>query len=153
LAEAQPEAGIAQVISIAAFRTEPVRNQSSDIFRKLLYPTSVKRIPSYSAPTSSSVMGRATYAASKMLVTRDYTGRRKINTSYFLSVLSSAFVHTAYRPYWNRSVAAPFSDFGSTVGNDAGMNLWHEFKPGIEQLMKSHTPRFVTRIEESLERR
>jgi hypothetical protein len=34
------------------------------------------------------------------------------------------------------------------VGNDAGMNLWHEFGPGIEQVMKNHTPRFVVKLEE-----
>jgi hypothetical protein len=27
------------------------------------------------------------------------------------------------------------------------MNLWREFRPGIEQLMKSHTPKFVSNIE------
>jgi hypothetical protein len=47
-------------------------------------------------------------------------------------------------------VGAPFSDFGSTVGNDAGMNLWHEFGPGIQQLMKSHAPKFVSKIEERI---
>ena len=31
------------------------------------------------------------------------------------------------------------------------MNLWHEFRPGIEQLMKSHTPRFVSKIKERID--
>jgi hypothetical protein len=33
------------------------------------------------------------------------------------------------------------------------MNLWHEFGPAIEQLMKNHTPRFVSRIEERIDHR
>jgi hypothetical protein len=47
-------------------------------------------------------------------------------------------------------LGAPFSDFGSTVGNDSGMNLWHEFGPDIQQLMKSHAPKFVSKIEEQI---
>jgi hypothetical protein len=58
---------------------------------------------------------------------------------------------TASRPYWRRSLAEPFGDFGSTVGNEAGMNVWHEFRPGIEQLMKRHTPRFVSKIKERID--
>jgi hypothetical protein len=32
------------------------------------------------------------------------------------------------------------------------MNLLHEFRPGLEQLMKNHAPRFVTKIEERVGR-
>src|ERR1700727_1723249 len=38
------------------------------------------------------------------------------------------------------------SDFGSTVGNDAGMNLLHEFAPNLQEVMKSHAPRFVSNL-------
>jgi hypothetical protein len=127
------------------------QGQSSDFFTKHLY--SAQRNVSYRPLAGGSLMGRATFAASRTFITRDPSGKGKLNTSYFLGVLSSALAHTAYRPYWRRSVGAPFSDFGSTVGNDAGMNLWHEFGPGIQQMMKSHTPKFVERIEESVERR
>jgi len=92
------------------------------------------------------------YAASRIFITHDETGKAAVNTPYLVGVLSVAALHVAYRPYWHRSAAAPFSDFGSTIGNDAGMNLLHEFRPGLEQLMKNHTPRFVSRIEESIGR-
>jgi hypothetical protein len=124
---------------------------SSDFFTKHLF--SAQRNASYRPLAEGSLMGRATFAASRTFITRDPSGKGKLNTSYFLGVLSSALVHTAYRPYWRRSVGAPFSDFGSTVGNDAGMNVWHEFGPGIQQMMKSHTPKFVEKIEESVGRR
>jgi hypothetical protein len=42
----------------------------------------------------------------------------------------------------------PFGDFGSTIGNDAGMNLFHEFGPGIRQMVIGHAPKFVFRIGE-----
>ena len=98
-------------------------------------------------------MGRATYAASSIFITRDSSGNRRLNTNYFLGVLTSAMLHTAYRPYWRRSVSDPVSDFGSRIGNDAGMNLYREFGPNLEQLMKSHEPRFVSRIEERIDRK
>jgi hypothetical protein len=124
---------------------------SSDFFTKHLFPT--RRSVSYRPLAEGSLVGRATFAASRTFITRDPSGKGKLNTSYFLGVLTSALAHTAYRPYWRRSVGAPFSDFGSTVGNDAGMNLWHEFGPQIQQMMKSHTPKFVEKIEVSVGRR
>jgi|SRR5579872_1287066 len=133
-----------------AEKPEGVQEQQGDFFERHLYPALLKRNLDYRPSMSSTLMGRATYAASRIFFTQDESGRGRLNSSYFLGVLSAAMVHVASRPYWNRSAAAPFSDFGSTIGNDAGMNLLHEFRPGLEQLMKSHTPRFVSRIEERL---
>ena len=129
---------------------EPVQNKSGDFFDKHLYPSLLKRRLNYHPASSDSLMGRATYAASRIFVTRDDSGKGRLNISYFLGVLTSAAIHSAYRPYWRRSPSQPFNDFGSTIGNDAGMNLFHEFGPGLQQLMKSHTPKFVSRIEERL---
>ena len=91
-------------------------------------------------------MGRATHAAAGIFFTQDEAGRGRLNTSYFLRALTLAAADTASRPYWRRSAGEPFSALGSTVGNDAGMNLLHEFGPGIQHVVKSHAPRFVGRI-------
>jgi hypothetical protein len=128
------------------------QRSSSDFFDKYLYPALLKRNINYHPSSSDSLVGRAMYAASRIFVTRDESGRGRVNTSYFVAVMSSAAIHMANRPYYRRSASAPFSDFGSTVGNDAGMNLLHEFRPGLEQLMKNHAPRFVTKIEERVSR-
>jgi hypothetical protein len=135
-----------------SYRTVPVQKSSRDLFTKYLYPSLLKRNLDYHPSTSDSLMGRALYAASRIFVTRDDSGRGRVNTSYFVGVLSAAVLHTAYRPYWARSAGAPFSDFGSTIGNDAGMNLFHEFRPGLQQLMKNHAPKLVSRIEERVGR-
>ena len=95
-------------------------------------------------------MGRATYAASRIFITRDDSGKGRLNTSYFLGALTSVAVQTAYRPYWARSSSATFNNFGSTIGSDAGINLFHEFGPGIRQIVKGHAPKFVSRIEERI---
>jgi hypothetical protein len=142
----------AQTSFALVHNAEGPQQTSSDFFDKYLYSSLLKRNLSYHPSSSDSFMGRAVYAASRILVTRDDSGKGRVNTSYFFGVLTSAAVHMANRPSWNRSASTPFSDFGSTVGNDAGMNLLHEFRPGLEQLMKSHAPRFVTRIEERVGR-
>jgi hypothetical protein len=115
--------------------------------RKLLYPHSpVNRHSGSQTDGNASFLGRATLAASGVIVTRDDTGKVRLNTAYVLRTLTSVAADTASRPYWRRSSTDPASDFGSTVGNDAGMNVWHEVGPSIEQMMKGHTPRFVLKI-------
>jgi hypothetical protein len=134
----------------ALVKENPVQKESSDFFERYLYPSLLKRNLNYHPSSSASLIGRSTYAASRIFITRDDSGRGRLNTSYFLAVLSSAMVHMARRPSWNRSASTPFSDFGSTIGNDAGMNLFHEFGPGLHQLVKSHASKFVSRIEERI---
>ena len=134
-----------QADAFAATPAEPGEKQPKTVFDKYLARGSSKLC--YHHPSSSGLMSRATYAASRVLVTRDDSGKGRLNTSYLLRALASTAADTASRPYWRRPIGQPFSDFGSTVGNDAGTNLWHEFRPGIKQIMKSHTPRFVSRIE------
>jgi hypothetical protein len=134
----------------SAFEAAPCARESKTIFDKYLNPTVVRHQSSYHSADSGSLMGRATSAASRILVTRDDSGKARLNTTYLLRTLTSAMADTASTPYWRRSVGEPFGDFGSTIGNDAGMNLWREFGPSIEQVMKSHTPKFVARIQERI---
>jgi len=94
-----------------------------------------------------SLMGRAAEAASSLVYTSDFEGRKRLNTSYLLKVATMAAAHVAYRPYWRRSASQPLGDFGSTIGSEAGMNVLHTFEPGIRQLVKNHEPRFVSRIQ------
>jgi hypothetical protein len=140
----------AQIRFWPSHEDEAVQRNSRDFLAKYVSPTLSKRNLNYHPSTSGSFMGRATYAASSIFVTRDGSGRRRLNTTYFIGMLSSAVIHTAYRPYWRRSVAEPFCDFGSNIGNDAGMNFLHEFGPGLQQLVKSHAPKFVSKIEERI---
>ena len=95
-----------------------IQKQSSTFLGKYLYPPAE---PRYYASTSDSFMGRASYAASRIFVTRDDSGKSRLNIPYFLGVLTSVAAHAAYRPYWTRSASMPFNDFGSTIGSDAGM--------------------------------
>jgi hypothetical protein len=117
---------------------------------KYLYPSLVSKNLRYHPSTSVSFMGRATDAASRIFVTRDAAGKKRLNTPYFLGMLGSMAIHSARSPYWTRTASAPFNDLGSTIGNNAGVNLLHEFGPGIRQMVKDHMPKFVVRIEERI---
>jgi hypothetical protein len=128
------------------------QKESSNFVVKYLCPPLVKRSLLYHPSTSNTLIGRATYAASHIFVRRDDSGKRRLNASYFLGVLSLVAAHNARRPYWARSASAPFNDFGSTIGNDAGLNLFHEFEPGIRQMVKGYTPRFAFKVEERITR-
>jgi len=132
----------------ALYRAAVLQKESSVFFGKYLYPMLLRQDPRYHASTSDSLMGRTTYAASRVLITRNDSGKRTLNTSYLLGVLTSATVATAYRPYWARSASTTLKDLGSTIGSDAGINVFHEFWPGIRQVLKRHSPKFVSRIED-----
>ena len=127
-------------------------HQGNAIFDKLLSSSSQQQTLGNHSSSSDSLMGRASDAISRVFVTRDDAGKSRLNGAYFRRALSSVAADTASRPYWRRSAGEPFSDFGSTLGNDAGMNLLHEFRPGLQQLMKSHAPRFVSKIVQSVGR-
>ncbi len=127
----------------AHYQVAFIQKQSGASIGKYLYPPVD---PRYYASTRDSFMGRASYAASRIFVTRDDSGKRRLNIPYFLGVLTSVAAHTAYRPYWTRSASMPFNDFGSTIGSDAGMNVFHEFGPGIRQMVKGFTPKFVSGV-------
>jgi hypothetical protein len=139
--------GSAQFGNFVFYQGKPDQNSSRDFFTKRLYPTLPKQNLNYHA-ANDSLVRRATYAASRTLITRDDSGKARLNTSYLLRTLTSVAKDTASTPYWRRHFADPFSDFGSTIGNDVGMNVLHEFEPGIEKLLKNHTPKFVTAMEE-----
>jgi hypothetical protein len=117
---------------------------------RYLSPAAVKGSHSFHPATDGSLMHRATYAASSTLIKRDDSGKKRLNTSYLLSVLTSTVADTASRPYWRRSASQPFSDLGSTIGNDAGMNVFHQFEPALRALAKNHEPRFIAGIESKI---
>ena len=137
--------------SFAAPYTEVfTQRESSTFLGKYLYPPLLKQNLRYHPSTSISFMGRATYAASRIFITRDDSGKGRLDTSYFLGVLASVAAHAAYRPYWARSTSATFNNFGSTIGSDAGINLFYEFGPGLRQMVTGRGPKFVSRIEERI---
>ena len=106
--------------------------------------------------TSDSFLGRASYAASRLFIARDESGKRRFNTSYLLGALASAAVaNTTYRryrtqlvPYQVQSVSGTFGNFGSTVGGDAGERIFRQFWPQIHQILRGHSLKVLQRVED-----
>jgi len=125
----------------------PAQSNSSALFFRRLYPSLNNPNLRYRPSDNNTVLGRATDAASRVLLTRDQSGKRRFNSTYFLRLATAVAADSASRKYRARSKTAPLSDFGSNVGNDTGMNLLHEFGPGLQQAVVSHLPKFVSRIQ------
>lgn len=106
----------------------------------------------YLASTRGSLLGRAADAASGIFVMRDISGKKRLNAPYFLGVVASVVIQSAYRPSEMRSASSTFSNFGSALGSGAGRNVMQEFGPGIRQMVREHTPNFVSRIKERITR-
>jgi hypothetical protein len=128
--------------------TAPRHRDPEAVFRKYLYPSAVKQQPN--SESSPGIMSRATRAVAGTVVTRNESGKGKIKTSYLLRTLIGVAKDSASTPYWRRHFSDAASDFGSTVGSDAGMNLWNEFGPSIEHVLKDHIPGFISRIGECI---
>lgn len=132
----------------AVYKPVLAAKNSNALLNKFLYPSLPKQSSRYQPSSSDRLVGRATDAATRVLLTRDASGRRKLNTPYIVRVATYVAAHAASRPYYSRSNSAPLSDFGSTIGNDAGMNLLHEFGPGLQKMATAHMPNFVSRLED-----
>jgi len=112
---------------------------------KILYPAMVRQ-PSSSADDGS-LIGRGMHASLRALVAHTESGSAKLNTGYLLRTLTAVAADAGSTPYWRRHAVYSVGDFGSMVGNDAGLNLWHAFSPGIEHVVVKHSPKFVSRIQ------
>ncbi len=144
----QPVPSAPPLALVTGYETDNSQKGSSDFLSKFLVASMRNQNSRYRTSSNDHWIGRATDAASSIFVTRDESGKRRLNTSYFVTVLTSVAAHSASRPYWARSASEPLGDFGSTVGNDAGMNLLHEFGPGLREAVTGHMPSFVFKIEQ-----
>jgi len=134
----------------AHYQVAFVQKESSNFLARYLHQPLLKQDACSYASTSSGFMGRASYAASRIFLMRDDSGKTRLNTSYLLGLLTSVAGATARRPYWARSTSGTFNNFGSTIGSEAGINVFHEFGPGIRQMVKGHAPKFVSGIAERI---
>jgi hypothetical protein len=138
-----PETGFAN-----PYRLQFTQNQTNDSFGKYLVFQTPKPDPAYAPSNSSNFLGRATYAASSTFLIHSASGRPRLNTAYFVGMMAFAAVHTAYRPYYQRTGGAIVGDFGVTIGSNAGINVFHEFEPAIRSKARTVTPKFIYRLEE-----
>jgi len=134
-------------VNLVALYTLVNPTESRNFFDRYLYPSLLKRNARYRPVGGGSFIRRATDAASQILITRDDSGKGRLNDSYFPGALTSVVVQTANSPYWTRSASTPFNNFGSILGGDVGLNVFHEFEPDIREMITAHTPRVLSKVE------
>ncbi len=127
------------------YATAVAEHQTTSFFGRYLFPTLLSQDPRYHPSEKEGFWKRSTYAASRVLVTRNDAGQKTLNSSYLLGALVSTAIASCYRPV-HRTTGQTLMDFGTNVGTDAGINIVKEFWPKIRTL----TPRRLRRIEDRM---
>ena len=70
----------------ALYKGALIQKESSAFFGKYLFPSLLKQDPRYHPSSSQSFWGRAMYAASRTVITRNDSEKTTLNTSYFLGL-------------------------------------------------------------------
>lgn len=115
--------------------------ESRYFFGYFLFPTLLKQDPRYLPKRNGSVMQRAWYAATRVLVTRRDDGRNTFNSSEFLGIAFSKGLTNAYYPERDRTWGRTANSILGALQGDAGGNLLTEFMPDIKRILTRHTPK------------
>lgn len=94
-------------------------------------PTVFHEDERYYALGKGSIMKRAVYAASRVVITPDYNGHNTINASELLGRGIAQGISTTYYPSQDRTAGALASKYGYAILRDAATNTFREFWPDI----------------------
>ncbi len=121
--------------------------ESRQFFGNFLFPTLLRQDPRYFPKRRGTKIGRAWYAATRVLVTRNDSGREAFNYSEVLGVAFTKALSNAYYPERNRGGSATFYNILGTVQSDATSNLVREFWPDMMRIVHKHTPKSLQSLE------
>ncbi len=124
--------------------------ESRQFFGNFLFPTLLRQDPRYVPKRRGSVMSRAWYAATRVVITRNDSGRAAPNYSEFLGVAFSKALSNAYYPDHDRGGFVTANNILGTFQSDATTNLLREFWPDIRRLVHKHTPKGLRGLAERM---
>ncbi len=105
---------------------------SFNFFTQFAFPAVLRQDSRYFRLGSSSTGShRFAYALSRVLVTRNDSGRTAPNLSLILGGVSSAALSNAYYPARDQTAGYTLVRFGEQMAVEAGTNVLKEFWPGI----------------------
>lgn len=104
---------------------------SNAVFVDGVFPSLLHQDPRYFRRGQGNFWARSTYAASRVLVTRQDSGQPFLNLSELLGNAASAGLSTAYYPESERTAGDFAVRAGIQFGFDAGFNVMKEFYPDI----------------------
>ncbi len=94
-------------------------------------PTVFHQDERYFAMGKGSFLKRATYSASRILITPSYSGHNSFNISELLGRGIAQGISAAYNPSASRTGGALAERYGYAIGRDALTNVFREFWPDI----------------------
>jgi hypothetical protein len=103
------------------------------IFTTGMYPSLFHQDPRYYRLGNGGFWHRTGYAASRILVTRQDSGRKMFNFSEILGSLTSSAIGVTYYPASQRDLSHVASRACVEFGFDAGFNVLKEFYPDIRR--------------------
>lgn len=95
------------------------------------YPTIFHQDERYYAMGKGGFFKRTTYAASRILITPNYSGHASFNASEILGRATAQGISTSYYPSSDRTAGALAVKFGWAMGRDALTNVFREWWPDI----------------------
>ena len=106
-----------------------------------LYPSLLRQDPRYYRLGDGGFSHRMGYAVSRILVTRQDSGRKAFNFSEVLGSFSSSALAMTYYPRSQRNFSDVAERAGIQFAFDAGFNFLKEFYPEIERKIFGRKPR------------
>ena len=103
------------------------------IFVTGVYPSLLRQDPRYYRLGDGAFSHRAGYALTRILVTRQDSGRRAFNFSEVLGGFTSSAIGVTYYPKSQRDFSDVAERAGIQFAFDAGFNVLKEFYPDIER--------------------
>src|SRR5689334_20632134 len=111
---------------------------SNSLFKNFVFPVLLHEDPRYFRKDRGTFMQRASYAVSRVLVTRRDSGSSHFNFSGTLGSLASSGLANSYYPDSDRGPASTFTRVGIAFGTDAGLDLFSEFGPDVARKLLPH---------------
>jgi len=124
--------------------------ESRRFIQSFALSTILHQDPRYFPSARRTIVSRAWYAATRVVVTKNDNGRGSLNSSEFLGALFTSALQNSYYPRHYRTFDNTMTRFEGALSSDATTYLLREFTPDLKRLFRKHAPRAVQRIEERL---
>ena len=106
--------------------------------------------PRYYPSQKRTLISRAWYATTRVVVTKNDNGDSAFNTSEFLGALFASSLQNSYYPRHDRTFGDTMNRFGGALSSDAITDLLREFGPDMKRLFRKHAPKKIKEMEEKL---
>ena len=124
--------------------------ESRRFIQSFALPTILHQDPRYFPSHKRTLISRAWFAGTRVVITKSDTGNNTFNASEVLGALFTSSLQNGYYPRHGRTFVDTMNRFSGALISDAIGNLQREFTPDMKRLFRKHAPKRILRIEEKL---